>query len=89
MNEGLIRIGIVTAVNADALTVRVQFPDADIVSDWLPVLRRRSAITGTGETDSHTHSVSLGHWLPSIGEAVLCIYTPGFNADGYVLGGIA
>lgn len=89
MNEGTIRIGIVNAVNAGALTVRVQFPDTEIMSDWLPVLRRKSAVSGTGETEGHTHSVSLGNWLPSVGDTVLCLYMPGFNADGYVLGGIA
>lgn len=88
MNEGTIRIGIVTAVNADSMKVRVQFPDVDIISDWLSVMRHNPTVD-IDETDGHTHSVVLEPWMPSIGAAVICVYMPGFNADGYVLGGIA
>ena len=88
MNDGAIRIGTVTAVNAAALAVRVHFPDVDIVSDWLPVLRHRPGVS-TETADGHKHGVVTSHWIPSIGDPVLCIYMPGFNADGYVLGGIA
>lgn len=27
-------------------------------------------------------------WLPAVGETVLCIYNPGFNEDGFVIGGL-
>lgn len=28
-------------------------------------------------------------WIPAIGQTVCCIYEDGFNAAGYVLGGLA
>lgn len=27
-------------------------------------------------------------WFPAVGETVLCIYNPGFNEDGFVIGGL-
>lgn len=92
-----VRIGTVTDVDARGMQVRVHFPDVDIVSGWLKVLKRNPLISATGTTSggsdedsfaSHSHSVNLGHWMPSIGDAVLCLYMSGFNADGIVIGGL-
>lgn len=27
-------------------------------------------------------------WFPAVGETVLCMYNPGFNEDGFVIGGL-
>lgn len=27
-------------------------------------------------------------WFPAVGDTVLCIYNPGFNEDGFVIGGL-
>lgn len=89
MNNDFVRIGKVTAIDAGTMKVRVQFPDTDIISDWLPVLRHKSPAGNTGTSSGHTHSVTLGHWMPQTGDTVLCLYLPGFNSDGYVLGGIS
>lgn len=32
--------------------------------------------------------VDVSAWLPTVGETVLCIYGDGFNADGYIIGGL-
>ena len=101
MNNDIVRIGNVTAVDAGAMKVRVQFPDTDIISDWLPVLRHKPSVSDDGKTENasggsgeaayaaHKHEVKLKHWMPQTGDAVLCLYLPGFNSDGYVLGGIS
>lgn len=95
--DNLIRIGKVTAINKQNMQVRVHFPDDNIVSDWLSVLKRKSSVSstgiasgGTGESAfaEHSHAVQLGAWMPEIDDTVLCIYLSGFNADGYVLGGL-
>lgn len=70
--DGMVRVGKVTAVDTVKRQVRVHFPDVDIVSDWLTIVRR-----GTDD-----------QWFPYVGEAVLCLYREGFNASGYVLGGL-
>jgi phage baseplate assembly protein gpV len=95
--DNLIRIGNVTAINKEKMQVRVHFPDDDFISDWLSVLKHKSSVSSTGKASGgtgesafaeHSHTVYLGAWMPEIGDAVLCVYLSGFNADGYVLGGL-
>lgn len=102
--EGLIRVGKVSDANYGERTVRVHFPDVDIVSGWLLVLKsppfiperhqtQRTEYTGKpGEEaeafEAHSHNVIIKPWFPEIGDNVLCIFDHGFNADGYVLGGL-
>jgi phage baseplate assembly protein gpV len=38
--RNLVRVGVVSSVDVDAVAVRIYFEDIDIVSDWLPVLQR-------------------------------------------------
>ena len=99
--DGTIRVGTVTDIKEAERQVRVHFPDVDIVSGWLKVIKNAPFIPdhdvdqkteatsgGTGEASfaSHTHNLIIKPWLPKIGETVLCVYDSGFNADGYVLG---
>lgn len=77
--EGSVRIGTVQSINGRQ--VRVFFPDVGIMSGWLTVLKRKPTVTGEA-------TVSLAEWMPAIGDSVLCLYVSGFNADGYVLGGL-
>lgn len=70
--DGMVRVGNVTFVDTVKRQVRVHFPDVDIVSGMLTIVRR-------GADDQ---------WVPYVGEAVLCLYRDGFNAAGYVLGGL-
>lgn len=43
-----------------------------------------------GYSGEHEHKGScLTYWLPKINDTVLVLYLPVFNADGFVLGGIA
>ena len=85
-----VRVGITTAVDEPKMLARVYFPDVGIVSDWLTILRHKSRVDDDEHTeiaDGHKHLVILKHWIPKVGEPVLCLYAEGFNADGFVLGG--
>ena len=48
--DDIVRVGEVTEVKTSDRTVRVHFPDVDIVSDWLKVLRTPPFIPKKGET---------------------------------------
>ena len=73
----MIRIGKVTDI--DGRSVRVHFPDADIVSGWLKVVSSAPNVEG---------DAAVTPWMPSIGDNVLCVFGEGFNPDGYVIGGL-
>ena len=76
-----LRIGKVVSV--DGRKARVYFPDTETVSDWLTVVRTTPSVT-----HSEGISVSLSAWTPQIDSIVLCAYLPGFNSDGFVIGGL-
>lgn len=86
--SGLIRVGTVTNVNSSLRQVRVKYKDAGITSNWLPVLQHNGASVFVSKSDDHTHSGTVGYWMPNINDTVLVIYLPVFNADGFVIGGI-
>jgi hypothetical protein len=44
--------------------------------------------THEGETESHTHEITITPWLPRVGQLVLCLYLPNGESDGFVIGGI-
>ncbi|MBO8136808.1 MAG: phage baseplate assembly protein V [Desulfotomaculum sp.] len=74
--KNLIRVGIVSSVNASDCTARVAFEDrSDVVSYELPVLVRGSL-----------HNKD--YWMPDPGEQVICIFLPSGNARGFILGSI-
>lgn len=76
--KGVIRMGLVSSVNASKCTARVAFDDEDnLVTAELPVIVPCS-------------KDNKAYWLPDIDTQVLCIFLPnksgkGFN-DGFVIG---
>ncbi len=87
--DSMIRIGIVSSV--DGLKARVYFPDqGNMVSDWLFVLQYPNMpVTGdTSGAAGHSHSVDgvVGTWAPDVNAKVLCLFPPGTDTDGYILG---
>ena len=73
MNQ-VVRIGIVSSVQADKGTVRVKLPDSDnIISKPLPVLFSRTQ-------DNKAYD------MPDIGEQVVCLFLPNGFEQGFVLG---
>ena len=59
-SRNLIRVGIVSSVDADSLRVRVYFPQMDtLVSDWIAVLQQPMDIT-TEAAGDHAHAGATG-----------------------------
>lgn len=95
-----VRIGTVSAVDEDNRAARVRFDTENLTSGWLKVLCSPPNVTTNGkndDTDGDIKSdekndgesvVEVSAWLPKVGETVLCIYGDGFNADGYIIGGL-
>lgn len=82
----LVRVGVVSTLNKDQLTVRVHFPQFNnMVSGWLKVLQYPAEFD-VQEQSKHKHKVTYLYWMPKVNDMVLVVYTPGFSMDGYVLG---
>ena len=85
MEEGIIknmvRIGIVTDVDEEKRLVRVRFPDKQLTSGWLFLLKSPSTIENINDDD-------IKPWIPEVDDKVLCLYIPVFNGDGFVLGAL-
>ena len=72
--EDIIRVGNVDSINPENGTVRVRFPDRDDkVSGELKVIF------------SKTH-MDKDYHIPDIDEAVVCIFLPNQQEEGFVLG---
>lgn len=72
--NNLIRVGIVSSVDADTCTAKVAFTDqANTVSYDLPIIVRGSLST-------------KDYWLPDPNEQVLCLFLPTGISDGFILG---
>lgn len=95
--DDILRIGKVSAVDYGKRLVRVQFADVGITSGWLKVLKSSPFIGNdeppkdvwkTEKESGHFHKLTIVPWFPAVGDNVLCLYNPGFNEDGYVIGGL-
>lgn len=99
--QDIVRIGIVSAIDAQGKRARVMYKDLDMVSGWLHVLQHPLATvsisegglhthtvesTESSENGSHTHTAQVTGWMPAINDKVLVLYLPIFNADGFILG---
>lgn len=70
----IVTIGVVTAVDENNALVRVKLTEHhNLVTDWLPVLFRKT------QNDKE-------YWMPDIGEAVIVLFTPPNFERGFVLG---
>lgn len=70
----VIRTGIVSSVDPNARTARILFRD------------KNNMVSGPLKIVTREHGSSA--WLPTISQAVLCVYLPDGESDGFVLGGI-
>lgn len=99
----LVRVGIVTDVNKKKRKARVVFKDEDLSSGWLRILAnppfipkvdqpQRTEFEAGGGGDaafaSHKHDVIITPWLPRVNDAVLTLFLPCHDSDGYILGRI-
>lgn len=93
---GDLRVGKVSSVDVANLAARVQFDADNVTSGWLKVLQTPPKVTASGKFyDSESGSdknveikVDVSAWMPAVGDTVVCIYGDGFNADGYIIGGL-
>ena len=102
--SNLVRIGTVSAVDAEGKKARVIFGDkGGITSGWLYVLQHHGAAVDVKESESHTHTIGeettnasgehthvsvVSDWMPKINDMVVALYLPDFNGDGFILGAI-
>ena len=102
--SGLVRVGIVTDLDAAGCRARVKYQSENMTSGWLRVLQHRGAALKIEAEANHSHSTgdgstggagghghdgsSLGEWMPEINSVVLCLYLPMEDGDGYILGGV-
>lgn len=97
----LIQVGAVSSINKEERTARVKFSDTETVSAPLVILKNSPLIKAIStnltyvekmnepeKTASHTHEIELKHWMPEVGEMVLCLMLPNGGGDGYVIGGV-
>lgn len=56
----------------------------DVITNTTP----DNEIKYAGEIRGHTQEIKVYPWLPYIGQAVLCLYLPNGESDGFVIGGI-
>lgn len=72
--NNIIRVGIVDQLNPQTCSAVVRFEDQEeVISSELPILVRGSA-------------VNKDYWMPSINDAVVCLFIPVGLADGFVVG---
>lgn len=96
--KNIVRIGTVSAV--DGKKARVMFDDG-MTSGFLYCIQHERAIVNVAPDNKHAHEGAtpeqpehyhpgsvLSTWAPSIGETVVVLYIPIFNADGFILGGL-
>lgn len=66
-------------------------PEAEVITDAYKDETNTGAPACSGACGAscpHRHDLRIVPWFPKIGDKVLCIYSPGFNEDGFVIGGI-
>ena len=86
--ENMLRVGVVSSVDASSKTARVIYSDSGVVSGWLYVVQQPMS-GNTGYTEGHRHSLSVSGWMPMVNDRVLCAILCGDDTDGYILGAIS
>ena len=85
--KDIVRMGIVSSINAETMTARVNIPEQNIVTGDLKILQNVPSMQMNDNlmTDSE---YKIRPWLPQIGQWVLCLFKPDGGGDGFILGGI-
>ncbi len=92
--KNMVRVGIVTDVDKPNRKARVHFPDMNIVSDFLyiikspPFIPEKDVPQSTELAEAHKHDVIIRPYLPDVNDKVLCLFIPCEGGDGFILGGI-
>ena len=88
--KDIVRIGIVSRVNAGNMTARVKIQEQGIVTGDLKIIQNTPTAeikieSGTCPAES---KVIITPWIPKVGQWVLCVFMPDGEGDGFILGGI-
>lgn len=86
--KDVVRIGMVSSVNPDEMKARVQSPDINIVTGDLKILNRMPHIAIEIKDLPNQVTLTAEPWIPNVGDWVLCIFLPGGDGDGFIIGGI-
>ena len=83
----IIRVGTVQTYYPDKNAARVKFDDkGGIISAPLKVIRRpRSIVPGRSDQEGGKTAIAEGH-SHAVNDMVVCIYVPGGDGDGFILG---
>lgn len=87
--KNIVRVGIVSKVNSENKTARVQIPEQGIVTSELKIVQNMLKIEIKNKDDTPSDcSVEIEQWLPQVGQWVVCLFYPDGDGDGFILGGI-
>lgn len=88
--KDIIRVGIVSKVNAGNMTARVKIQDQGIVTGDLKIVQNppRAEVEIESGTCTAEYKVIVKPWIPKVGQWVVCIFKPDGEGDGFILGGI-
>ena len=88
--KDIVRVGIVSKVNAGSMTARVKIQDQGIVTGDLKIVQNppRAEIEIESGTCTAEYKVIIKPWIPKVGQWVVCIFKPDGEGDGFILGGI-
>lgn len=99
----IVRVGTVMTVDNEKHLARVIFKDKAEQSGWLRVVDNRPYIPDYdvpqrteyeaggsfyAEFASHKHDLIIKQWMPKVNDAVVCLYIPKDDADGFILGAV-
>lgn len=83
--QSMVRVGVISNVNAGNLTARVKYVQQETMSGEMRLLQNHP-----DHCTEKYQCPSCGKckWIPEPGEYVLCLLIPGGDGDGVILGGI-
>lgn len=88
--KDIVRVGIISSVNAGKMTARVKIQDQEIVTGDLKIVQNTPTadiVIKSGSCPAECE-VKIKPWIPKVGQWVLCIFKPDGEGDGFILGGI-
>lgn len=83
--QALVRVGIVSKVNAGDMTARVKYVQQGTMSGDMKLLQNHP---DSCTTEYKCPACGKCRWVPEPGQYVLCVLIPGGDGDGVILGGI-
>ncbi len=87
--KNMVRVGIVSKINSENKTARVQIPEQGIVTSELKIVQNMPKIEIKNKDDTPSDcNIEIEQWLPQVGQWVVCLFYPDGDGDGFILGGI-